>query len=148
MKFLMRSAKREIIDQEILRIIGPVIRVINYPISMKQKLLLMDFLSSVYQKRFNIEVYSQQILSICFRLLQELQCVAKEFQNLLLNSVGKNALMLTIISKIKVYGNVLVEAVYHLVKGLIGGHIELPKVTYEKAYEDFNNICINNEMKL
>jgi hypothetical protein len=43
--------------------------------------------------------------------------------------------MLTIISKIKVYGNVLVEAVYHLVKGLINEHIELPKVTYEKAYE-------------
>ena len=71
-------------------------------------------------------------------------CVAHEFQNLLLNSVGKNELMLTIISKIKVYGNVLVEAVYYLVKSLINEHVELPKVTYEKAYEDFSNISINN----
>jgi hypothetical protein len=57
-------------------------------------------------------------------------CVANEFQNLLLNSVGKNELMLAIISKIKVYGNVLVEAVYHLVKSLVNGQVELPKVTY------------------
>ncbi len=71
-------------------------------------------------------------------------CVANEFQNLLLNSVGKNELMLAIISKIKVYGNVLVEAVYHLVKSLVNGQVELPKVTYEKAYEDFSNISINN----
>lgn len=77
-----------------------------------------------------------------------MSCVANEFQNLLLNSVGKNELMLTIISKIKVYGNVLVEAVYYLVKSLINEHVELPKVTYEKAYEDFSNISINNETKL
>jgi hypothetical protein len=54
MKFLMKYAKREIIDKEILKIIGPVIRAVNYPLGIKQKLLLMDFLSSVYQKRFNI----------------------------------------------------------------------------------------------
>lgn len=137
MKFLMRFTKREIIDKEILKIIGPIIRAVNYPLMMKQKILLMDFLSSVYQKRFNIEVYSNQILSICFRLLQEfkskdeiMQCVSNEFQNLLLHSTNKNELMLTIISKIKVYGNVLVEAVYHLVKSLINENIDLPKVTY------------------
>ena len=56
--------------------------------------------------------------------------------------------MLAIINKIKVYGNVLVEAVYHLVKGLINEGLELPKVTYEKAYGEFNHICIHNEMKL
>lgn len=67
----MKYTKREIIDKEILRIIGPIIRAANYPLAMRQKILLMDFLSSVYQKRFNIEVYSNQILSICFRLLQE-----------------------------------------------------------------------------
>jgi len=137
MKFLMKFTKREIIDKEILKIIGPIVRAVNYPLMLKQKILLMDFLTSVYQKRFNIEVYSQQILSICFRLLQEfkqreeiMQCVANEFQNLLLNSVNKNELMLAIIGKIKVYGNVLVEAVYHLVKSLINEHIDLPKVTY------------------
>lgn len=54
MKFLMRFTKREFIDKEILRIIGPIVRVANYPLQIKQKMLLMDFLSSVYQKRFNI----------------------------------------------------------------------------------------------
>ena len=71
MGFLIKYAKREFIDKEILKIVGPVIRVVNYPLSMRQKINLMDFLSSVYLKRFNIEVYSNQILSICFRLLQE-----------------------------------------------------------------------------
>lgn len=37
-----------------------------------------------------------------------MQVVSNEFQNLLLNSTNKNELMLTIISKIKIYGNVLV----------------------------------------
>lgn len=70
MQFLMKYTKREIIDKEILKIIGPIVRVVNYPLIMKQKILLMEFVSAVYQKRFNIEVYSSQILSICFRLLQ------------------------------------------------------------------------------
>ncbi len=137
MQFLMKYTKREIIDKEVLKIMGPIIRAVNYPLIMKQKILLMEFLSSVYQKRFNIEVYSTQILSTCFRLLQEfkqkeemMQCISNEFQNLLLHSASKNDLMLTIISKIKIYGNVLVEAVYHLVKGLIKQKIDLPKVTY------------------
>ena len=30
----------------------------------------MDFLAAVHQKQFNIEVYNNQILSVCFRLLQ------------------------------------------------------------------------------
>ncbi len=77
-----------------------------------------------------------------------MQCISNEFQNLLLHSASKNDLMLTIISKIKIYGNVLVEAVYHLVKGLIKQKIDLPKITYEKAYEEFNHICVHNEMKL
>jgi hypothetical protein len=54
MKFLMRYTKREIIDKEIARIVGPIVRVINYPILMKQKILLMDFLAAVHQKQFNI----------------------------------------------------------------------------------------------
>lgn len=93
---------------------------------MKQKILLMEFISTVYQKSFIIEVYSTQILSICFRLLQEfkqrdemMDCIAVTFRHLLSSSVNKNELMLAIIAKIKVYGNVLVEAVYHLVKSLI-----------------------------
>lgn len=48
-----------------------------------------------------------------------MSCVSVAFQHLLLNSQHKNELMLAIIAKIKVYGNVLVEAVYHLVKSLI-----------------------------
>ena len=155
MQFLMKYTKREIIDKEILKIIGPIVRVVNYPLLMKQKILLMEFVSAVYQKRFNIEAYSTQILSICFRLLQEfkqrdemMQCISETFRHLLLSSVNKNELMLAIIAKIKVYGNVLVEAVYHLVKRLINEKIDLPKVTYEKAYEEFNHICVHNEMKL
>jgi len=77
-----------------------------------------------------------------------MQCISETFRHLLLNSVNKNELMLAIIAKIKVYGNVLVEAVYHLVKSLINEKVDLPKVTYEKAYEEFNHICVHNEMKL
>jgi hypothetical protein len=43
--------------------------------------------------------------------------------------------MLTIIHKIKVYGTILVETVYYLVKNLILEGVELPKTTYEKVYE-------------
>jgi hypothetical protein len=71
MNFFMRFTKREIIDKEILRIVGPVIRTVNYPLLMKQKVQMMEFLDAVYKKHFNIEVYSHQILSVCFRLLQE-----------------------------------------------------------------------------
>lgn len=41
MNFFMRFTKREIIDKEILRIVGPVIRTVNYPLLMKQKVQMM-----------------------------------------------------------------------------------------------------------
>lgn len=56
--------------------------------------------------------------------------------------------MLTIIHKIKVYGTILVETVYYLMKNIILEGVELPKTTYEKVYEQFNHICIHNEYKL
>ena len=136
MNFLIRFAKREIIHNHILRIIGPVVRVVNYQLQMKQKILLMDFISSIYAKGFNIQVYSNQILSICFRLLIEfknkeemIQCVSNELQNLLVHSNDKNKLMLTIISKVKIYGTVLIETIYYLIKNLMSEKIELPKKT-------------------
>ena len=52
--------------------------------------------------------------------------------------------MLNIIHKIKVYGNILVEAVYYLINSLLNEGVELPKSTYQKIYEEFNQICIHN----
>lgn len=64
-----------------------------------------------------------------------MQCVSGEFQNILTNAKNKNEIMLTIIHKIKVYGTILVETVYYLMKNIILEGVELPKTTYEKVYE-------------
>lgn len=70
-EFIMKHTTRSIIEKEILRIVGPIIRISNYPLLQKQKIKIMSVLINILKESFKIDAYNNQILSICLRLLQE-----------------------------------------------------------------------------
>lgn len=70
-EFLIRRTPRKLMEKYILKVVGPVIRISNYPLLQKQKLRIMELLNSILNQGFKVEAYNNQILSVCLRLLQE-----------------------------------------------------------------------------
>lgn len=67
----MEHTPHDLMEKEILRIVGPIIRISNYPLLQKQKIRIMEVLIAILSKAFKIDAYNNQILSVCLRLLQE-----------------------------------------------------------------------------
>lgn len=106
--FMLKQTEPDIMKIQILRLLGPIIRVTNYPLPPNQKLMLLDFLNRIQNSGFSIDCYQHQILSVCFRILTELrnnteapEIAAKTFISLLTNSPHKQNIITTIISKCK-----------------------------------------------
>jgi hypothetical protein len=70
-EFIMSHTPKELVEREILRIVGPIIRISNYPLLQKQKIRIMELLISILKQTFKIDAYNNQILSVCLRILQE-----------------------------------------------------------------------------
>lgn len=71
LEFLIRHTPRKLVEKYILKIVGPVIRISNYPLLQRQKIKIMELLMSIIKQNYKIDAYNNQILSVCLRLLQE-----------------------------------------------------------------------------
>lgn len=71
LEFLIRHTSRKLVEKYILKIVGPVIRISNYPLLQRQKIKIMELLMSIINQNYKIDAYNNQILSVCLRLLQE-----------------------------------------------------------------------------
>lgn len=69
-EFLLKRTPRSLIEAYILKIVGPIIRISNYPLFLKQKLRIMELLISILRQSYKIDAFNNQILSVCLRLLQ------------------------------------------------------------------------------
>lgn len=69
-EFLIKHTPRALIENYILKIVGPIIRISNYPLLQKQKIRIMELLINILNQNFKINAYNNQILSVCLRLLQ------------------------------------------------------------------------------
>lgn len=125
-EFIMAHTPKELVEPEILRIIGPIIRISNYPLLQKQKIRIMELLISVLKQNFRIDAYNNQIHSVCLRILQEfknsedvMRVVADTYLSLLTGTSLKQELILTILSKIKTFGANLVHSFYYMMKSII-----------------------------
>lgn len=125
-EFIMEHTPRELMEKEILRIVGPIIRISNYPLLQKQKIRIMEVLIAILSKAFKIDAYNNQILSVCLRLLQEfknseevMRVVARAYLSLLTGTSLRQELILTILGKLRTFGANLVHSFYYLVKSII-----------------------------
>lgn len=136
-EFVIKHTPRPLAEKYILKIVGPVIRISNYPLLLRQKLRIIELVISISDQKFNIEPYRNQILSVCLRLLQEfknndevMQTIAKVYFTLLKNTVLKQQLITAILAKIKVIGNNLIHTFYHLINSVLKEGLELPKTVF------------------
>jgi hypothetical protein len=141
-EFIMQHTPRELVEKEILRIVGPIVRISNYALLQKQKISIMEILINILKQNFRIDPYINQILSICLRLLQEfknseevMRVIADTYMALIISTSLKQELVLAILGKIKTFGANLVHSFYYLVKSILQDKVELPKTLYEKIYE-------------
>jgi hypothetical protein len=125
-EFIMAHTTKELVEKEILRIVGPIIRISNYPLLQKQKIRIMELLISILRQSFKIDAYNNQILSVSLRILQEfknseevMRVVADTYLALLTGTSLKQELVLTILSKLKTFGANLVHSFYYMVKSII-----------------------------
>ena len=96
LEFLMAHTPRVLLEKYILKIVGPIIRISNYPLLMRQKLKIIEFLISIFKSNFKIGAYNNQIMSVCIRLLQEfknnediMHVVANVYYTLIEHTVAK-----------------------------------------------------------
>jgi hypothetical protein len=125
-EFIMSHTPKELVEREILRIVGPIIRISNYPLLQKQKIRIMELLVSILKQSFKIDAYNNQILSVCLRILQEfknsedvMRVVGETYLALLTGTSLKQELVLTILSKLKTFGANLVHSFYYMIKSII-----------------------------
>ena len=52
--FMLKQTDPEIMKTQLLRLLGPIIRVTNYPLPPSQKLMLLDFLDKIQNSGFSI----------------------------------------------------------------------------------------------
>jgi len=69
--FVLDHTTKALIDKQILKIVGPLIRISNYPLLQKQKIRVMELLSTILKQNYKLDAYINQMLSVCLRLLQE-----------------------------------------------------------------------------
>ena len=137
LEFLINHTPRKLAEKYILRITGPIIRVSNYPLLMRQKIRIMELLINIFKAGFKIDAYRNQIMSVCLRLLQEfkhnneiMHIVADTYYALLSHSVLKKEIILPLFAKLKTFGGNLMQTIYYLVKKIVKDGLELPKTLF------------------
>ena len=71
LQLMLTQTSKVLLDRYILRMVGPVIRIANYPLLPRQKIRIIELLISILNQKLNISAYTPQMLSVCLRLLQE-----------------------------------------------------------------------------
>ena len=66
---MLKFTPLKLLEKYILKIVGPIIRILNYQLTLRQKLKIVDLMIEIYKLRLRITVYNNQIMSICFRML-------------------------------------------------------------------------------
>jgi hypothetical protein len=155
LEFIIAHTPRPLVEKYILKIVGPLIRISNYPLLMRQKVRIMELLGNVYKQGFRLEVYTNQVLSVCLRLLQEfkhkeeaIETVANIYFLMLQHTVLKKEIVVAILGKLKAFSSTLTEAIYCLVKKIIKDGLELPKNLLEKIHEEVTALFIQQNEKI
>ena len=150
LEFMVAHTSRELAEKYILKIVGPIIRISNYPLLQRQKIRIMELLIKIRNQKFKLDAYNNQMLSVCLRLLQEfkssdeiIQVVSETYFSMIDNTVLKKDIVTAILNKLKIIGGNLMQTVYLLVKKIIKEKMELPKNVFEKIHEDINSILLN-----
>jgi hypothetical protein len=154
-EFLLAHTTPQLLEREVLRLVGPVLRICNYPLMQKQKLRALQLLGSVLGSGFSLAPYTVPILSVCLRLLAEfrssqevVRVVADTYLALLLASPLRQQLLLQIMSKLRSSGPSLVHAFYYLMKDILKKGVELPRALLEKVAEECYGLLTHSEGKL
>jgi len=147
---MVAHTSRELAEKYILKIVGPIIRISNYPLLQRQKIRIMELLIKIRNQKFKLDAYNNQMLSVCLRLLQEfkssdeiIHVVSETYFSMIHNTVLKKDIVTAILNKLKIIGGNLMQTVYLLVKKIIKEKMELPKNVFEKIHEDINSILLN-----
>lgn len=140
-QFMIGKTDEKIIKRNMPRILGPIIRVGNYPIIPTQKIDVLNFIHDVNAMGYPINMYNFQITTLCFRLLQELRNnpeITKKtstcLSDLLKGTNDKRSIIHTLLSKCKTGNNneTAIVAMYQLVKTIIK---ETPDLITKSLYE-------------
>jgi division protein CdvB (Snf7/Vps24/ESCRT-III family) len=147
---MVSHTPRALAEKYILKIVGPIIRISNYPLLQRQKIRIMELLIKIRNLKFKLDAYNNQMLSVCLRLLQEfkssdeiIQIVSETYYSIIDNTVLKKDIVTAILNKLKTIGGNLMQTVYFLVKKIIKERMELPKTVFEKIHEEINSILLN-----
>ena len=150
LEFMLLHTPRNLLERFILKIVGPIIRISNYPLMQRQKLRIMELIISILDQKFKVEAYRNQLLSVCLRLLQEfrsnddvVESVANVFFSMLMNTVMKKEIVIALLGKLRAVGSNLIIAFYYLTKKIIKEGLELPKNLFEKMLEEINAMLLH-----
>ena len=150
-EFLIKHSTRSLMEPEMLKLVGPVVRIANYPLFLKQKVRIMELLIDILKQKFRIDAFNNQIISVSLRLLQEfkssadvIEVVAEVYFALLGATLLKQEFLLAIMQKLRGYDSNLMQAFYYLVKNIVKEGVELPKTLLEKIFDEVTGTLMSN----
>ena len=129
-EFMLGKTDQVLIKKNMPKILGPVIRVGSYPIHPSQKIDVLNCVHDISEKGYSISIYSYQVTTLCFRMLQELRHnvevpkkVATLLVDLLKSSNDKRNIVNSILNRCKAssagpeaINESTILSVYHLFK--------------------------------
>lgn len=85
---------------------------------------------NVLSQNYKIDVYNNQILSVCLRLLQEfrnseevIHTVADTYFSVLKSTTLKQELLMSLLTRLKTFGQNLIQSFYYLVKAIVNSEV-------------------------
>ena len=137
-EFLIKHSTRSLMEPEMLKLVGPVVRI-------------MELLIDILKQKFRIDAFNNQIISVSLRLLQEfkssadvIEVVAEVYFALLGATLLKQEFLLAIMQKLRGYDSNLMQAFYYLVKNIVKEGVELPKTLLEKIFDEVTGTLMSN----
>lgn len=162
-KFMIKNTEPSILNPEIPRILGPIIRVSSYPLYQRQKERLLEFIKEMYCKGYDglLEVYNYQVVSVCLRVLNESRLLNKKSSDMteeiaktlyFVITKQKNArnrdLLINFIQE-KIKGETLAELMYKITEQIVRESTDsLSNTTYAKIKNNFEELISSAEPKI
>ena len=115
LEFLLSHSSRDLLEKIILKIVGPVIRICNYPLTLKQKSRALELINPIINQKYPLHVYTPQLHSVCLRLLQEFstssdatEVVAETYLSLIATAPQPLPIIYALLTKIHTFGTNLI----------------------------------------
>ena len=154
-EFVLAHSSRDLLEKAILRIVGPIIRICNYPLTLKQKTRALQLITSIINDKFPLHAYTPQMHSVCLRILQEFsmnsdatEAVGETYLALIANNPHPLPIIYALLTKIHSFGTNLIECLHHIMSQVVLRGVNLPKQSLERVHDDTLRVLLHNEGKL